>query len=85
MVGDAFGVIAYAIENLKITLTGQSLRDELALIGTASLKAFQGLSGSIAFGSNGDPINKALVLLEVVASSITGENTVKLVGTSSQQ
>ncbi len=85
MMGDAFGVITYAIENLKITLTGQSLRDELALIGTTSLKAFQGLSGSIAFGSNGDPVNKAVVLLEVVASSITGENTVKLVGTSSQQ
>jgi hypothetical protein len=26
-------------------------------------KAIQGLSGQISFGSNGDPVNKALVIL----------------------
>lgn len=82
MVGDAFGVITYAIEDLKTTITGQSLRDNLASIGVGSFKAFQGLSGSIAFDSNGNPINKAIVLLEVAANGVTGQNTVKFLGTS---
>jgi ABC-type branched-subunit amino acid transport system substrate-binding protein len=83
MVGDAFGVIIYALEHIKGDITGASLRDVLASIGSARLAAYQGLSGSIAFGSDGDPVNKAVVLLEVIAGP-NGGNVLKFLGTSAK-
>lgn len=81
MVCDAFGVLAYAMEHLNGPLSGDSLRDTLAAIGVGSIKAYQGLSGQIAFGNDGNPVNKAVVLLEVVAGG-GGQNTLKFLGTS---
>jgi eukaryotic-like serine/threonine-protein kinase len=77
MVNDAFGVIGYAIGQVQGSLTGAHLRNALAKIGTGSSKAYQGLSGQIAFGEDGNALNKALVILEVVASPTTGLNIIK--------
>lgn len=81
MVGDALGMLTYAIQHVKGTLTGQSLRDTIAALGTGKLKAYQGMSGSLAFGSDGNPLNKAVVLLEVVPDG-NGQNMLKFLGTS---
>ncbi|HEX7735415.1 MAG TPA: ABC transporter substrate-binding protein, partial [Ktedonobacteraceae bacterium] len=82
MVGDAFGVIAYALEHMNGSITGQSLREELAAIGQGNLPAYSGLSGLITFGSNGNPVNKSVVLLEVVPNS-AGVNVIKFLKKSS--
>lgn len=81
MVGDAFGVIIYAMEHLNGPLNGANVRDTLAAIGTGSLSAYQGLSGTISFGSDGNPVNKAVVLLEVVSDG-NGHNIVKFLKAS---
>lgn len=81
MVGDAFGVIVYAIGNMSGPLNGDNLRLALAAIGTGNIKPYAGLSGQISFGSNGNPVNKSLVLLEVVAGT-GGQNVIKFLGTS---
>jgi ABC-type branched-subunit amino acid transport system substrate-binding protein len=81
MVGDAFGVVAYALEHVNGAITGENLRTTLAIIGTGNIGAYQGLSGPISFGSDGNPVNKAVVLLEVVAGS-NGQNVLKFLGTS---
>lgn len=80
MVGDAFGVLAYALEHVQGALTGQNVRAALAAIGTGDVKPYQGLSGAISFASDGNPINKAVVLLQVVAGS-DGQNVLKLLST----
>ncbi|HEY0753318.1 MAG TPA: ABC transporter substrate-binding protein [Ktedonobacteraceae bacterium] len=81
MTDDAFGVVTYALVHIIGPITGQSLRDELALIGKGNLPAYQGSSGAISFGSDGNPINKAVVLLEVIADS-TGQSVIKFLKTS---
>lgn len=45
------------------TLTSATLKDSLTEI--TGTKAIQGVSGQISFGSNGDPINKAIVVLYI--------------------
>jgi len=47
----------------KNALTPDAVRKGLTLITGAN--AFQGVSGQIAFGHNGDPVNKAVVILYV--------------------
>ncbi len=80
---DAFGVFEYAMGFVHGPLTGQSLRDALSSLGSDGIKPYQGASGQIAFASNGDPLNKALVLLTVAPGS-NGQNEIKLLGLSSQ-
>jgi ABC-type branched-subunit amino acid transport system substrate-binding protein/serine/threonine protein kinase len=84
MVGDAFGVISYALKQVKGKLTGLNLRNALAAIGTNGNAVYQGLSGPISFGSDGNPVNKAVVLLEVIAGP-NGQNTLKFLGTSAKK
>ena len=79
MVGDAFGVITYAIEHTNGALTGANVRQTLASIGAGNLDIYQGLSGPISFSNDGNPVNKAVVLLEVVAST-GGQNALKFLG-----
>jgi len=81
MVYDAFGVFAYAMSQVKGPLTGENVRDTLASLGTGGTRPYQGISGQISFGSDGDPINKAIVLLEVAASP-NGQNEIRFLGTS---
>lgn len=80
---DAFGVFAYAMGFVHGPLTGESLRNALASLGTSGIKPYQGASGQISFSSNGDPVNKALVLLTVAPAS-NGQNEIKFLGMSSQ-
>jgi serine/threonine protein kinase/ABC-type branched-subunit amino acid transport system substrate-binding protein len=47
----------------KKTLTPQDLRDGLSQVNGSN--AFQGVSGQVAFGANGDPVDKAIVVLYV--------------------
>jgi ABC-type branched-subunit amino acid transport system substrate-binding protein/serine/threonine protein kinase len=81
MVYDAFGVFTYAMSQVRGPLTGESLRNALAALGTGNIRPYQGVSGQISFGSDGDPINKSLVLLEVVAGP-NGQNELKSLGLS---
>ncbi len=52
-----------ALSGTKTTMTPPDLR--LALTKITGANAIQGVSGQIAFGSNGDPINKAFVIIQV--------------------
>ncbi len=81
MVYDAFGVFAYAMSQVKGPLTGETVRNALASLGTGGIRPFQGISGQISFGNDGDPINKAVVLLEVVAGA-NGQNELRSLGIS---
>jgi len=49
--------------NVQSVLTPDTLQNGLTQITGA--KALQGVSGQISFGSNGDPMNKAVVILYV--------------------
>lgn len=54
---------AIALHGGKTSPTPQDLRQALTQISGAN--AFQGVSGQISFGSNGDPVDKAIVILAV--------------------
>jgi ABC-type branched-subunit amino acid transport system substrate-binding protein len=63
---DAMIVLLKGCQNglaLKDPLTPDALQKGLAQITGAN--AIQGLSGQISFGSNGDPVNKAIVILYI--------------------
>lgn len=75
MTDDAFGVIVYATQWVNGPLTGENLRGALVSIGRNTTAAFQGVSGSISFGNDGNPLNKPVILLAVVASN--GGNTIQ--------
>jgi len=81
MVDDAFGVFAYAISQVRGTLSGESVRNALAALGHGQIHPYQGVSGQITFGNDGDPLEKAVVLLEV-ATGPNGPNVIKFLGTS---
>lgn len=82
MVYDACGVFTYTMGMVHGSLTGQSLRDTLASLGSRGIKPYQGVSGQISFANSGDPINKALVLL-AVSPDANGQSEVKFLGVSS--
>ena len=65
MVYDTVRVIADAATLVSGPLTGQSLRDALASLGHGNVAAYQGVGGRISFNSQGDPIDKAQVVLDV--------------------
>ncbi len=73
---DAFGVIIRAASLVNGTVTGQAVRDTLASLGTGKIPAFQGVSGWILFDGNGNPVEKAIVVLEVNNSN--GANQIAL-------
>lgn len=81
MVNDAFGVLAYAMDQVRGPLTGESVRNALVALGNGRVHPYQGVSGQIAFGSDGNPLHKAVVLLEVAAGP-NGQNQIKSLGTS---
>jgi ABC-type branched-subunit amino acid transport system substrate-binding protein len=79
---DAFGVIVYALKQVKGTLDGENVRDALATIGTDGEPPYQGVSGPLAFASNGNPVNKPLALMEVAYDPQINANVIQLVQTS---
>lgn len=62
---DAFCVIVRASSLVHGSLTGQAIRDALASLGTGTLPPYQGVSGQIHFDANGNPVDKAIVVLQV--------------------
>ena len=75
---DAVGVIINAASLVHSSLTGQAIRDALASLGTGKIPTFQGVSGQIHFGTDGNPIDKAFVVLEV--ANVNGSNQIVLLG-----
>lgn len=73
---DAMRVVVNAATIVHSTLTGQAVRDALATLGKHGIPPFQGVSGRILFDEQGNPIDKAVVVLEVKSSS--NGNIVKL-------
>ncbi len=65
LTNDAVQLIARAAALVSGPLTGQAVRDALTSIGKGNIPAFQGVSGRILFDTNGNPIDKALVVLQV--------------------
>lgn len=73
---DAFGVIRYAVSLVQGPLTGESIRRELVSLGGGKIPPFQGVSGQIHFGADGNPVDKAVVVLQV--ANIKGSNQIVL-------
>ena len=73
---DAVGVIINAASLVHGTLTGQVIRDALASLGSGKIPAFQGVSGQIHFGTDSNPVDKAVVVLEV--ADVNGSNHIVL-------
>ncbi len=73
---DAVQVIRKAASLVSGPLTGQSVRNALASLGYGKVPAFQGASGSISFDSQGNPRDKALVVLTV--ENVNGQNMIVL-------
>ncbi len=48
----------------------------LASLGTGKVPTFQGVSGQIHFGPDGNPIDKAVVVLQV--TDVNGSNQIQL-------
>lgn len=65
---DAVAVIAKAASYVQAPLTGQAVRDALASLGKGNIPAYQGVSGRILFDPQGNPIDKAIVVLSVKAN-----------------
>ena len=69
LTNDAIGVIIKAATLVRGSITGQAVRDALASFGKGGVPAYQGISGRILFDSQGNPIDKAIVVLQVQSSS----------------
>jgi ABC-type branched-subunit amino acid transport system substrate-binding protein len=65
LTNDAIGVIIKAASSVKGPITGQAIRDALASLGQGNVPAYQGISGRILFDSAGNPVDKAIVVLQV--------------------
>ena len=63
MIYDAVGVLVYAVKWAQGTITGDAVRNALVSLGKDKVPAYQGFSGKITFDNNGDPVNKAIVVL----------------------
>ncbi len=74
---DAFGVVTRAATLARGDLTGSSIRTALTTIGVGSIPVYQGVSGQIHFGADGNPIDKAVVVLHV--EPVNGQNQIVLI------
>lgn len=67
---DAVSVIVSAIvQTHTLTPTGQRVRNALVMLGHGNVPAYQGVSGKVSFNAQGNPIDKALVVLDVEAGA----------------
>jgi ABC-type branched-subunit amino acid transport system substrate-binding protein len=62
---DAVAIISAAAALVQGPITGQAVRDALTSLGKGNVPAFQGVSGRILFDADGNPIDKAIVVLQV--------------------
>lgn len=74
---DALGVVTRAAALAHGDLTGASIRAALTTIGAGSMPVYQGVSGQIHFGADGNPIDKAVVVLHV--APVNGQNQIVLI------
>lgn len=72
---DATRVIINAAALVHGSLTGQAVRDTLASLGKGSVPAFKGVSGRIFFDAQGNPVDKAVVVLDVVPTDVNNPNS----------
>jgi ABC-type branched-subunit amino acid transport system substrate-binding protein len=82
LTNDAVGVIIKAASLVKGPITGQAIRDALASLGQGNVPAYQGISGRILFDSAGNPVDKAIVVLQIQEGSNSDQiGLLKIVGT----
>src|SRR5207248_466087 len=60
------------------SLSGQAVLNALASLGRGNIPPYQGVSGRILFDAQGNPIDKAVVVLDVETSGSNGPNVIKL-------
>lgn len=77
MAYDAVNAMSRAAALVQGPLTGEAVRNVLASFGNGKVLAFQGVSGRIAFDDKGNPVDKALVLLDVESGGSSG-NVIKV-------
>ena len=77
LTNDAVQVIVKAATLVQSPLTSQAVRDALTSLGQGNIPAFQGVSGRIVFNKDGNPIDKAVVVLSV--QLIGDANAIELV------
>ena len=78
MIYDAVGIYVQAAKLVKgPTITGDAIRDALNSLGKGGVPYYQGVSGRIAFDNNGDPVDKALVILTVQEGKKGNEIAIK--------
>ena len=75
---DAVRVVTDAATLVHGSLSGQAVRNALASLGRGNIPPYQGVSGRILFDAQGNPIDKAVVVLDVEASGSNGPNVIKL-------
>ena len=68
MMYDALGVSIDAAKLIHGPMNGDELRHSLTTLGQGNVPAYQGISGRIAFDGQGNPINKAIVILTIQSS-----------------
>ncbi|MBE3560410.1 MAG: ABC transporter substrate-binding protein [Ktedonobacteraceae bacterium] len=77
LTADAVQVLVKAITLTPENITGQSVRDALASLGKGNIPPFQGVSGRILFDSQGNPVDKAIVILAIERGE-NGKNVIRL-------
>ncbi|HLZ56697.1 MAG TPA: ABC transporter substrate-binding protein [Ktedonosporobacter sp.] len=65
MIYDAVDVYMDAATLIQGPINGDSVRNALITLGKGNVPAYQGISGRITFDTNGDPIDKAVVVLDI--------------------
>ncbi len=75
---DAVSVMVDAARLVHGNITGQAVRDALASLGKNNVSPYQGVSGRILFDTQGNPMDKALVVLTVRSNSGGSGNMVVL-------
>jgi ABC-type branched-subunit amino acid transport system substrate-binding protein len=78
LTADAVLIIVEAVSLVQGTVTGQAVRDALVSLGKGGVSAYQGISGRIVFDAQGDPIDKAMVILFVERNDKGKGNVIKL-------
>ncbi|WP_165423436.1 ABC transporter substrate-binding protein [Ktedonosporobacter rubrisoli] len=66
---DAVRVFTEACKYVQGPLTGESVRNALASLGQGAIPAYQGITGQIHFDNQGNPVDKALVVLQIVINA----------------
>jgi len=65
MIYDAVGVFVDAAKLTRGSITGDAVHNALTTLGKGKVPAYQGVSGRIMFDNQGNPVNKAVVILTV--------------------